>query len=181
MGIEVNNENEGLEVEEQDLPSGESIELERHIVLIRSDAMTQTPTEAYDHELPILELVHGVDNIEIAAGKSRLVTLENFSVDDEYDRIVRRFALSQRKEAAAEVYGGNPTLLAQELGVAYRRSRGARRAKVLTASLEVDNSVDGGGAPGVAVDVTTKVTKPKATTAPAKTATKKTTKKTTRR
>lgn len=182
MSLEINNE-EGAENVVLPEPDRVTVHLERHIVLIRADAMTQTPTEAYDHELPILYEVHGEDRVEIAEGKSKIITIEDFSVDEEYDRLVRRYALSQKKEAVRDIYGADPAKLAEELNIKYRRSRGAKRATVLAASLEVDNTLPEDQNKGPAVDATARTAKPKkgATDPAAKAAKKVAAKKTTRR
>lgn len=135
-----------------------TVTLTQHLVLVKRDAMMQVPVRVFDHEIPLLQLIHGDDNIEIK--DSEQVEVSNFNVDDEYDRLVRKDDAS-KSTAVFQIYGNNPKGLADELGIPYETKRGARVARKLDESLEVDNSLadTGGASVGTVASI---VRKPKA-------------------
>lgn len=116
-----------------------SLVLEMHAVLIVRDPMVKIPTEIFAHELPICQLLNGEENVEII--KTFAVEVSKFTIDAEYDRLIRKYELSGTN-VVIEVYGKNPRLLAEEMGLPYRVQAGARTVKKLEQSLQVDNSLE---------------------------------------
>ena len=121
-----------------------SLVLTQHQILIVRDPMVKIPALIFAHELPIAQLLNGEANIEILSTSQVEVT--NFTVDEEYDRLMRKYEMS-KTTVVTEVYGNNPRLLAEELDLPYRASRGARTIKKLDQSLQIDNEAEGSGEP----------------------------------
>lgn len=112
---------------------GETVELTQHLVLIVRDPMVKIPKHVYDHELEILRRINGLDAVEEVS--DRQVKVSNFTVEGEYDRLVRIHGV----DVVNEVYGTTPRDLADELGLPYRRQRGARVVREQAMSQQVDN------------------------------------------
>jgi hypothetical protein len=121
-----------------------SLVLTQHQILIVRDPMVKIPSLIFAHELPIAQLLNGDGNIEIVSTSQ--VEVSNFTVDEEYDRLMRKYEMS-KTNVVAEVYGNTPRALAEELDLPYRASRGARTVKKPDQSLQVDNTIEGSGEP----------------------------------
>jgi hypothetical protein len=121
-----------------------SLVLTQHQILIVRDPMVKIPATIFAHELPIAELLNGEANIEIVSTSQ--VEVSNFTVDEEYDRLMRKYEMS-KTNVVADVYGPNPRQLAEELDLPYRAMRGARTVKKLDQSLQIDNEKEGSGEP----------------------------------
>lgn len=115
------------------------------LVLVVKDAMQQVPKQVYAHELPILRRIYGQDQIVEKSEEDYEVT--GFNVDDEYDRLIRTYGASPG--AVEATYGHNPRDLADELGLPYKASSGARKVREPEQSLIIDNSVDSNQGPTV--------------------------------
>jgi phosphoribosylformylglycinamidine (FGAM) synthase-like enzyme len=113
--------------------------LTQHTVLIIRDPMVKIPVTIFAHELPVCQLVNGEENVEII--ETSQVEVTNFDLEAEYDRLMRKYAMSQTT-AVVDIYGNNPRLLAEELGLPWQATRGARTVKKLDQSLVVDNTID---------------------------------------
>jgi hypothetical protein len=121
-----------------------SLVLTQHQILIVRDPMVKIPSMIFAHELPIAYALNGEENVEIVSTSQ--VEVSNFTVDEEYDRLIRKYEMS-KAPVVVDVYGNNPRLLAEELDLPYRVSRGARTVKKLEQSLQVDNEKEGSGEP----------------------------------
>lgn len=121
-----------------------TIVLTQHQILIVRDPMVKIPATIFAHELPIAQALNGEENVEIVSTSQ--VEVSNFTIDEEYDRLMRKYEMS-KTTVVIDIYGNNPRLLAEELDLPYRASRGARTIKKLDQSLQVDNTVEGSGEP----------------------------------
>lgn len=117
---------------------GDKIELVELLVTIQRDPMVKIPTTIYEHELPIIQELYGEDHVEVL--KRQLVRVDYFDADTEYDRLVRKYAMSQDKMIVRKVLGSNPRQLAQEAGLDYSPRSGKHKATKLAESAVVDNN-----------------------------------------
>jgi hypothetical protein len=134
-----------------------SLVLTQHQILIVRDPMVKIPALIFAHELPIAQLLNGEENVEIVSTSQVEVT--NFTIDEEYDRLMRKYEMS-KTAAVVEIYGNTPRLLAEELDLPYSATRGARTIKKLAQSLQIDNEADGSGEPANSNAVIGKKVKP---------------------
>jgi len=71
----------------------------RHIrVEVRKDEHTTLPISVAEWELPILEVVHGPDNVKQIGDK--LVDRQPSEVRDEFDRLTNRYGRSENEDGA---------------------------------------------------------------------------------
>ena len=143
---------------------GVTVELVQCQVEITRDPMMKPVTTVFAHEVLILQVVHGDDNIQIL--DETPVTVENFTVGGEYDRLRNKYEAGNTG-ALKEVFGSNPKRLADELGLPWHGGSGARTKAKVVQSLEIEPGDDSAVArPG---DNNAKiVVKPKAEKAKAK-------------
>lgn len=127
-------------------PNAPQVEATVLRVTVKRDAMTSIPVDVREHEMPILEVLHGDDAIEVV--QTMVMDVPDLSVDEEYDRLLRKYALT-RTDVVEKVYPSRRNL-ADAMGVAYKVKRGAvRSAGKMPGSAVVDNqdprikSVDG--------------------------------------
>lgn len=124
------------------LPEGVT-QLVLFTVLIGRNEVTKVPTKAFQHELPILYHIYGEDLIEVVEKLTQYVQVENFDVDNEFDRLQRKYDRSDAgREAIKQVYGQGSYRLAEELGIRSERPRGAFTKRNQARSLEIDHNVD---------------------------------------
>ncbi len=120
----------------EDPPGTTYTMMHRLLITITRDPMTKIPKHVYQHELPLWEMLEGEDKISVEREKD--VEVKDFDVEAEYDRLVRQFGQNKDgKNVAVLVYGINPTALAQELGIYYKPTVGARVARKAPQSLQV--------------------------------------------
>lgn len=115
----------------------DEVELDQHVVMVTRDPMMKVPTTVLDHEIPILIALHGEENVAIV--ETRKVKLTNVSPGSEYDRLTSKYEKSSVAGVVQAVYGNNPSLLAEDMGLPYQRQRGARVARKAAASLFIDH------------------------------------------
>lgn len=143
------------------------------IVLIERDAMTKIPSRVYEHEVALLQEIHGEDKVH-EVERFEVYAPEDFTASDEYERLRavydRRLKPGQPSIVAA-VWGKNPSALASQLGIA----RGSAVKRVLPESEQIirDPSRVGAGVDGLVSDSTGKLDKDSAK-AEASTSTEKT-------
>lgn len=113
------------------------MELVEHHITITRDPVVKIPKSVYDHELPILNLLEGEENITIL--ESRTVKVKNLDPHAEYERLVRKYAKHENTTAVQQVYGVTAQNLADQLGLDYVPSRGARKAVEIKQSAVVNN------------------------------------------
>lgn len=124
------------------LPEGVT-QLVLFTVTIGRNEVTKVPTQVFQHELPILYHIYGEDLIEVVESRTQYVQVENFDVDNEFDRLQRKYDRSDAgREAIKQVYGQGSYRLAEELGIRSERPRGAFTKRNQARSLEIDHSVD---------------------------------------
>lgn len=104
-------------------------------VTLKRDPMTEIPTDIREHELALVQALYGEENVTVV--KTFDMEVPETSVDEEYARLLAKYKLTRTK-VVQDVF---PTkkALADEMGVAYRPARGARRAEQLPGSLVVEN------------------------------------------
>lgn len=83
-------------------------------VQIERDPMIKTTVRVFEHEIPILEQLHGPDRIEVDDESVREETV-TLSADQEFERLARCRG-EKGREAAAQIYP-NARALATELGL----------------------------------------------------------------
>lgn len=132
--------------------------LVQHVVTVTNDPATKVATEVYDHEIPVLEAIHGEGNIEIQSSEEIDVT--EFTAEAEHDRLLRKYGV--KNEAAVRSVFANPNNLARELGLAVTPRVGTRSKAQQAQSLSVDRRVKR------AVSAPKATATPKATKAPAR-------------
>ncbi len=94
-----------------------------HHVRVRRDAQTTTPTTIAAHELPILQVLYGIENVEDSA------LTGTYPIDEkqEYKRLVLKFG----EEVVRSIYGEEHSgQLAQRL---QQTAKSASKSKVSTA------------------------------------------------
>lgn len=85
-------------------------------LLITRDPMTKVPKKAYEHELPALEFIHGVENVEVLDAVS--VKLSGFDPQVEYTRLVKKYDRKNFK-VIEKVYGLDGRKVAEMTGTAF--------------------------------------------------------------
>ncbi len=134
----IGTENQALMREDAEVTTteGETVTLLQHIVTVTSDPATKVPTDVYDHEIPVLEAIHGEGNVEIV--ESEEIDVSEFTVEAEMDRMLRKYG-TKNEGAVRQVYGDGSGLY-DELGMAKpSRSGTTKRRAQQTQSLSVDN------------------------------------------
>jgi hypothetical protein len=96
---------------------GKTVTLTELIAVITRSEVCKISTQVYEHELPLLQRLHGEDFVSVS--DSYEVEVEGFSVVQEYERLKRRYAQKGNKDPAANVveviYGIGAERLAQKL------------------------------------------------------------------
>ena len=119
--------------------AGETVTLVQHVCTVSNDPATKVPTEVYDHEVAVLEAIHGVGNVEIVDGRSEEVDVENFTPEAEYDRLLRKY-VTKNEPKVRGVYG-SPNQLAAELGFKPKARVGTTAKRQQAQSIAVDRRV----------------------------------------
>lgn len=117
----------------------ETTTLVQHVVTVTNDPATKVPTEVYEHEVPVLEAIHGIGNVEIVDGKSEEVEVVEFTPEAEFDRMLRKYG-TKNEGKVRSVYGG-PNALAQELGMRATVRTGTQTQRQQPQSIAVDRRV----------------------------------------
>jgi hypothetical protein len=122
MAYEKANLDAGLVAElDPDAPTAD-VTIHRVVVGRVNDPMTKINVDVREHELPILEELHGADNIEVV--ETLVMALPEMTVDEEYDRLERKYALTRTK-VVRSVYPTRHSL-ANAMGVRYVARKGVR-------------------------------------------------------
>lgn len=108
-------------------------------VLIQRDETTKIPVDVAEYEIPILEVVHGPDKLEVT-GEESSRNLDSDDADAEYQRLMRKYDTRNGINPVLQVYGSDPSRLASAMGLEFARNRGARGKTQLKQSLNVDHS-----------------------------------------
>ena len=118
----------GEQVDDGPVAGEEGIELRSFRVKIVKDAVMSIDVRVPEHEIAILETLHGVDNVEVDEETGKPLTI-NATAEEEYGRLETRYGRSGQ-EALQAVYG-SPQGLARETGLPSaggRRRIGSRNA-----------------------------------------------------
>lgn len=105
-------------------------------VLITRDN-TKTDKDVFAHEVDILRLIHGEENVEVYG--TRDVEVVDFDPQTELDRLLRFYG-KNGEEAVTAVYGRSPARLAQAVGVSMGKSD-PHRNRTSEQAMAVDHSV----------------------------------------
>jgi len=95
------------------------MKLTEHTITIQRDLTQVIHAKKWDHEMPILKILHGTDNVKILSSEE--IDFPGFNVSDEYHRLKAKYnrkddgnmALVQRE------YGNDAQRLAERLGVTH--------------------------------------------------------------
>ncbi|MGH8032025.1 MAG: hypothetical protein ACREO8_06575 [Luteimonas sp.] len=85
------------------------------VLIFRNDT-TSIPDTVFEHELPILRMLHGDAFVKVAGEDT--VDVEDFDANDELERLKRKY-ISKDADPVSAVYRNDPRLLAKEAGVTY--------------------------------------------------------------
>lgn len=111
-------------------------------VEVVKDAMMKTSVRVYEHEIAILEEIHGADNIVVDEGSEKTAEI----VDDagaEYERLQTRFG--RKGQAAVDKVYPNAASLAAASGLSFAGGR-ARAGRRNVSAESQQSSQRGGGA-----------------------------------
>lgn len=98
------------------------------VVLIQRDPMQRIPKRVFEHEIELLNALHGEDNIEVQEGTEREQVVRT-TADAEYDRLQTVYG-KKGAEALRAVYGGQAGALARQSGLpggSTMRNRASRK------------------------------------------------------
>lgn len=112
--------------------SGKKKTMTSYQVEITKDPMMKPVLRVFEHEIMILEQLHGPDNVEVREDSARQDEFDA-TAEEEYSRLETRFGRSGQ-EALRRVYG-SPASLAEATGLTMgpgRRRLGARNAATET-------------------------------------------------
>lgn len=124
---------------EDDRANRRDLTLKLHTVEVVRDPMTKIGTQVLDHEIPILEALHGADNVIIRSTED--VQVSDIDAGTEYDRLMRKYERSNEGgDIVQKVYGQTPRELAEEMGLPYKTARGVRQARQQAGSVFVDGA-----------------------------------------
>lgn len=85
------------------------------VVLIQRDPMQKIPKRVFEHEIELLNALHGEDSVEVQEGTERDQVVR-ITADDEYARLQTVYG-KRGAEALRLVYGGQPGALARASGL----------------------------------------------------------------
>lgn len=128
-------EDQGALRDEVEDASGETVTLILHTVTVTNDPATKVPTQVYDHEVPVLEAIHGEGNVEIVSSEE--IDVPNFTVEDEFERLLRKYG--QKNEDTVKTVYRSSNRLADELGFARTARIGTSRKLQQAQSISVDH------------------------------------------
>lgn len=129
--------------DELDDEDEERVTLAMARVLITRDN-TKTDKDVFAHEVDILRLIHGEENVEVYG--TRDVEVVDFDPQTELDRLLRFYG-KNGEEAVVAVYGRSPARLAQAVGVSMSKSD-PHRNRTSEQAMAVDHSVVSGNDAG---------------------------------
>lgn len=136
------------------------------VVLIERDAMTKSPTTVYEHEVLILQAIHGEDHVHVVE-EYQVAVPEDFSVADEFERLRAKYDRRLRPGQPSVVvssWGKNANALAAHLGM----PKGSSTPKRMLESEQIvrdPRRVDA-GKDGLIVDTSAKMSLPDASRGP---------------
>lgn len=94
-------------------------------LLITKNELAKVPTVVYEHEVPILQVVHGEDRVEIV--ETWDVEVEGFDVVAEFQRLKARYHQPESDNVVHLIYGVTPDTLAARVGVRLTAAQSARK------------------------------------------------------
>lgn len=94
-------------------------------LLITKNELAKVPTVVYEHEVPILQVVHGEDRVEIV--ETWDVEVEGFDVVAEFQRLKARYHQPESDNVVHLIYGVTPDTLAARVGVRLTTAQSARK------------------------------------------------------
>lgn len=93
------------------------------VVVVTKDPMMKTPVTVYEHEVLVLQEVHGEDAVEVKE-EYEVYVPEGFTAADEYERMLAKYGFRlQRNQPhpVVAIWGKGPQALADHLGIAVGR------------------------------------------------------------
>lgn len=97
------------------------------LVTIERDQMMKVAKRVFEHEIPILEQLHGEDMVSVEDGSERDVKVA-MTAEEEYDRLCRRYG-KKGEQAVHFVYGSQSGKLASETGLPGKTKAKARTGR----------------------------------------------------
>lgn len=97
-----------------------TVTLTSFVITIERDPMIKIGKRLFEHEIPILEALHGSDKISVDEDSARDEQV-TFSAEQEYDRLVR--TRGEKGAKALRLIYPNATALAEDLGLAAPKRR----------------------------------------------------------
>lgn len=112
-------------------------------VEITKDAMMKPVLRVYEHEIALLEEIHGPDNVLVREDTAREEKVE-ITAEEEFTRLETRYGRSG--QAALQKVYGNPQALGRAAGLSAARSGRTRIGKRNASADTVQSSQRGAGA-----------------------------------
>tara|TARA_R110000868_G_scaffold108750_3_gene296555 strand:+ start:58 stop:516 length:459 start_codon:yes stop_codon:yes gene_type:complete len=110
------------------------MQLVEHTIAVTRDITQTVHRKAWDHEMPVLKVLHGSDNVSVLS--SETIDYPGFNVSDEYKRLKAKY---NRKDdgqhlLVERIYGEDAVKLAERLGVVVKAGTAIEKR-----SIQIDN------------------------------------------
>ena len=110
------------------------MQLVEHTIAVTRDITQTVHRKAWDHEMPVLKVLHGSDNVAVLS--SETIDYPGFNVSDEYKRLKAKYNRKDEGQRllVERIYGEDAVKLAERLGVVVRAGTAIEKR-----SVQIDN------------------------------------------